>query len=58
MTMTNETAGHNELVMEYRVTKFFLTAALELGLNQASIILGDREAALRQAIEPKPKKVA
>ena len=40
------------------LTKYFLTAALELGLTQATIILADREAALRQAIEPKQRKAA
>jgi hypothetical protein len=56
-TMSNETVGHNELVIEYNFTKNFLKEANELGLSQATIILHDREKSLREAIE-KPKKVA
>lgn len=54
--LENNELGHNELVLEHRATKYFLAAALELGLTAASIILNEREIALRSAIEPKAKK--
>jgi hypothetical protein len=58
MMMNNEITGHNELVLEYNFTKNFLKEAIELGLAQATIILGDRESALRQATEKLKKSAA
>ena len=57
VTDSRQNPSHNEIVFEYNVTKNFLKEALELGLSQASILLSDREQALRAAIE-KPKKAA
>lgn len=48
----------NDLVFEHGVVKNFLAAAVVLGLANASVILNDREAALRQAIQQFDKKKA
>ena len=43
--------NHNDLLLEYYATRYFLKAAVEAGLAQASVILADRETSLRQALE-------
>jgi len=49
---------YNDLVFEYGVVKMFAREAVELGLQQAALLLTERESSLRQAIEKLDKKRA